>query len=263
LEEQLDLPVDVYVVEFQGQTADAAWYNLLTTIGLYGEQHPKRDVVGIGVFLRERDAPAFPRWAQGSHTPLLTAALDRFLPEWLACEPDNPYVAVFAPLMIDRDEDLRAQAPTLWRTVQTALVTPEVREVLSQVLEFWFFERFRGLTAQEIWAMLNLVTPIQETRAYQSIFAEGEATGKVKGKAEGKAEGRAEGKAEGMAEGKAEGMAEGKASVLKRLAARRFGPLPEWARRRIEVAPVAQLDGWLDGIFDAETLVALIGPEAS
>ena len=82
--------------------------------------------------------------------------------------------------------------------------------------------------------MLNLVTPIQETRAYQSIFAEGEAEGKVKGKAEGTA------------------------SVLKRLAARRFGPLPDWARRRIEAAPA-----WLDGIFDAESLVALIGPEAN
>jgi predicted transposase YdaD len=41
------------------------------------------------------------------------------------------------------------------------------------------FERFRGLTAKEIWAMLNLVTPIQETRAYQSIFAEGKAEGKA------------------------------------------------------------------------------------
>ena len=87
--------------------------------------------------------------------------------------------------------------------------------------------------------MLNLVTPIQETRAYQSIFAEGEAEGNVKGKAEGTS------------------------SALKRLAARRFGPLPDWAWRRIEAAPVAQLDAWLDGIFDAESLVALIGPEAN
>ena len=237
----------VYVVEFQGQAADSAWYNLLTKIGLYGEQHPRREVVGIGVFMRERDAPGFPRWAQGPQAPLLTAALDRFLPEWLASEPDNPYVAVFAPLMIDRDEDLRSRAPDLWRTVQTARVAPEVRDVLTQVLEFWFFERFRGLTAKEIWAMLNLVTPIQETRAYQSIFAEGEAEGKVKGKAEGRAEGKAE----------------STASVLKRLAARRFGPLPDWARRRIEAAPVAQLDAWLDGIFDAESLVALIGPETN
>ncbi|WPL19395.1 UDP-glucose 4-epimerase [Thiorhodovibrio winogradskyi] len=92
----------------------------------------------------------------------------------------------------------------------------EVRDILSQVLEFWFFERFRGLTAKEIRAMLNLVTPIQKTKAYQSIFAEGE----VKGKTEGKAE------------------------SLKRLLVRRFGPLPVWAMQRIEAAPVAQLDAW-------------------
>jgi predicted transposase YdaD len=115
----------------------------------------------------------------------------------------------------------------------------EVRDVLAQVLEFWFFERFRSLTAKEIWAMLNLVTPIQETRAYQSIFAEG--------------------KIEGKAEGKAEGNAEGKASVLKRLLTRRFGALPTWAERRIDAAPVQQLDVWLDGIFDAESVAALIG----
>ncbi len=30
----------VYVVEFQGQRSDKAWYNLLTKLGLYGEEHP-------------------------------------------------------------------------------------------------------------------------------------------------------------------------------------------------------------------------------
>ena len=109
----------------------------------------------------------------------------------------------------------------------------EVRDILSQVLEFWFFERFRGLTAKEVWAMLNLVTPIQETKAYQSIFAEG----KVEGKAEGKAE------------------------DLKRLLKRRFNALPPWAAQRIEAASIAQLDVWLDGIFDAQSLEALIGSE--
>jgi len=225
----------VYVIEFQGQAAPAAWYNLLTKIGLCGEQQPRRDVVGIGVFLRERDAPPFPSWANGAGAPVLSVSLDRFLPEWLAREPDNPFVAVFAPLMIDRDEELRDRAPALWRTVQEAPVSLEVRDVLAQVLEFWFFERFRSLTAKEIWAMLNLVTPIQETRAYQSIFAEGKI------------------------EGNAEGNAEGKASVLKRLLTRRFGALPTWAKQRIDAAPVQQLDVWLDGIFDAESVAALIG----
>jgi predicted transposase YdaD len=54
--------------------------------------------------------------------------------------------------------------------------------------------------------MLNLVTPIQETRAYQSIFAEGEA--------------------------------EGKAESLKCLLTRRFGRLPVWAEQRIDAVPV-------------------------
>jgi predicted transposase YdaD len=215
----------VYVVEFQGQAALAAWYNLLTKMGLYGEQHPERDVVGIGVFLRERDTPSCPSWAKAAGAPLLGASLDGFLPEWMVREPDNPYVAVFAPLMIDDEEELRARAPVLWRTVQEAPVSPQVREVLAEVLEYWFFERFRGRTAQEIWAMLNLVTPIQETRAYQSIFAEGEAR------------------------------------ALKRQLTHRFGDLPAWAQQRIEAASILQLDAWLDGIFDAATLEALIGPE--
>ncbi|NEX23093.1 DUF2887 domain-containing protein [Thiorhodococcus mannitoliphagus] len=151
-------------------------------------------------------------------------------------EPDNPYVAVFAPLLIEDDDALRARAPALWRRVQTAPLEPAARDVLAQVLEFWFFERFRGLTAKEIWAMLNLVTPIQETRAYQSIFAEGKAEGEAKGKAEGKA------------------------SALRRQLTRRFGALPDWVGLRIDAASIEQLDAWLDDIFDAESLVALIGP---
>lgn len=86
--------------------------------------------------------------------------------------------------------------------------------------------------------MLNLVTPIQETRAYQSIFAEGEAKGEAKGESKGKA------------------------STLKRQLMRRFGPVPAWAERRIDAAEIAQLDVWLDGIFDAANVEELIGPES-
>ena len=84
--------------------------------------------------------------------------------------------------------------------------------------------------------MLNLVTPIQETRAYQSIFAEGKVEGKV------------------------EGETEGKVSTLKRQLAHRFGAVPAWAEQRIDAAAVAQLDRWLDGIFDAANVEDLIGP---
>ncbi|MEY6434323.1 hypothetical protein ABC977_18195 [Thioalkalicoccus limnaeus] len=40
---------------------------------------------------------------------------------------------------------------------------------------------------------------------------------------------------------------------------RRFGPLPVWATQRIEAAPAAQLDAWLDGFFEAASVEELIG----
>jgi len=61
--------------------------------------------------------------------------------------------AVFAPLVIQDDAELRAYAPQLWRTVQTAPLALAAREALAQVLEFWFFERFFGLTANDQEAM--------------------------------------------------------------------------------------------------------------
>ena len=154
--------------------------------------------------------------------------MEQFLPAWLEREPDNPFVAALAPLILTRDEDLRERAPTLWRTILEAPVSPPVRDALAQILEFWFFERFKSLTAREIWTMLNVFTPLEQTRAYQSIFAEGKA--------------------------------EGKAEDLKRLLTRRFGRLPKWAAVRIDAAAIDQLDVWLDGIFDAKTLDALLGP---
>jgi len=226
-----------YVVEFQGQHLASAWYNLLTKIGLYGEQHPEREVLGIGVLLHERDQPNYPNWARHTEVPLRIVPLDRFLPEWLEREPENPFVAVFAPLVIEDDAELRALAPTVWRRVNDAPIAPESRALLSQVLEFWFIERFRDLSAKEIWAMLNALTPLEETHAYQSIYAEGRTDGITEGKAEGKSD------------------------ALERLLAHRFGPLPRWASTRIAAASIDQLDAWLDGIFDAKSLEALIGPK--
>jgi hypothetical protein len=231
----------VYVLEFQGQAAEAAWYNLLTKMGLYGERHPRRDVQGIGVFLRAAQAPRFPRRISGVDSPVRAVFLDGFLPDWLERESDNPYLAVLAPLVIGDDAELKARAPGLWQQVQDAPIAAEQRDTLTQVMLFWFLERFRDLTAREVWSMLNLLTPIEETRGYQSI--------------------KAEGKAEGMAAGMAAGKAEAKAEDLARLLTRRFGPLPEWASARVAKAPLPQLDVWLDGIFDTRTLADLLGPE--
>ena len=229
----------VYVVEFQAQPAAGAWYNLLTKVGLYGEEHSERDVHGLLIGLREEDLPRWPSRVGGPDAVATAVCLARFLPHWLAREPDNPFVAALAPLILTRDEELRDRAPRLWRAIQEAPVAPPVREALAQILACWLFERFQSLTDEEIWAMLNVFTPLEETRAYQSIFAKGEAKGEAKGKIKGKAE------------------------DLKRLLARRFGPLPKWAAARIDAAPIDQMNAWLDGIFDVPTLDALLGPPPS
>jgi hypothetical protein len=160
----------VYVVEFQAQAVPKAWYNLVTKIGFYGEEHPEQDVLGILVLLRERDAPPYPTRVGAAGALPIKVALDRVLPGWLARELENPYVAALAPLLIADEPALRARAPTLWRTVRTAAVSDEIRETLSEVLEFWLFERFRGLTAKETWAMLNLLTHRWANRSLVFVY---------------------------------------------------------------------------------------------
>lgn len=90
---------------------------------------------------------------------------------------------------------------------------------------------FDIVTAKEIWTILNQLTPLEEARAYQSIFAKGE----VKVKSES----------------------------LQRPLYRRVGSLPSWAAEGIFAMPVEQLDNWLDAVPDVENLEDLIGPAPS
>jgi len=60
--------------------------------------------------------------------------------------------------------------------------------------------------------------------------------------------------------GEAKGEVKGKADGLKRLLRRRFGVLPRWAVLRLDKAAIDQLDGWLEGIFEAQSLEDLLGP---
>ncbi|CAK0772356.1 DUF4351 domain-containing protein [Gammaproteobacteria bacterium] len=248
----------VYLVEFQGQFSEAAWYNLMVKVGLYGEAYPGRDVRGILVFLHSNLDPRHPKGIGKRKDRLFQAVyLDRFLPKWLEQEPNNPYVVVFAPLVLKAKSVLREQAPRLWETIQKAPLEPNTREILSEILAFWFFERFNTLSKQEVWAMFHSLTPLKETRAYREILAEGRAEGRAEGLAEGLVKGLVKGRTKGMAKG----LAKGKTESLKRLLTRRFGALPDWALQRIDGASLDQIDIWLDGLLDAESAASLLDGE--
>jgi len=220
----------VYLLEFQSQSSKTAWYNLMAKMGLYGEAHPERDVRGILVFLSSDLDPHYTGgFCHQENRFFRVVYLDKFLFECLEREPNNPYMAVLSTLVLPT-ELLRQQAPRLWQTIQKAPLEPDTRETLSEILSFWFFERFKSLNKEEVWKMLQVLTPLKETRAYQEIFSEG----------------------------RSEGRTEGRTESLKRLLTRRFGSLPDWAVQRIEGASIEQLDIWFDDVLDAESLSNLL-----
>ena len=93
--------------------------------------------------------------------------------------------------------------------------------------------------------MLQVLTPLEETRAYQQLVGIGIEKGKKEGKKEGQKEGRQE---------------EAR-TILRKLLARRFGKLPAWANARLKRADTAQLEVWAVAIFDAASLEELLGRE--
>ena len=80
-----------------------------------------------------------------------------------------------------------------------------------------------------------------------------------KGLTEGEARGEARGRAEGRAEGEARGKAIGEANVLRTQMEKRFGPLPGWARGRLESATTQQIETWTLAVLDARTLEDVFG----
>ena len=64
----------------------------------------------------------------------------------------------------------------------------------------------------------------------------------------------------GVQQGMQKGMQQGEATALQRLLAKRFGPLSNEAKARIESASVAQIECWFDRAIDASTLDAVFSP---
>ena len=145
---------------------------------------------------------------------------------------------MFLPLLAN-DRELAEQAPAAWRRLEN--LTEPGSKVLLDVFLSWLMERHKGRNFEEIMRMLQVLTPLEETRAYQQLVG----IGIEKGKQEGQKEGRQE---------------EARAILRKQLG-RRFGKLPAWAVARLERAETAQLEAWAEEIFDAASLEELLGRE--
>jgi predicted transposase YdaD len=76
---------------------------------------------------------------------------------------------------------------------------------------------------------------------------------------QGRVEDRMEGRVEGRMEGRVEGRMEGMAHLLESLLEKRFGPLPLWAKSRIQSASARSIETWglrLDEVASLDQLLS-------
>uniref|UniRef100_UPI003139F42F DUF4351 domain-containing protein n=1 Tax=Marinimicrobium sp. C2-29 TaxID=3139825 RepID=UPI003139F42F len=70
-------------------------------------------------------------------------------------------------------------------------------------------------------------------------------------------------KKEGLKQGLEQGRKEEAAAILTRFLTKRFGALDDETTRRIEAAPVEQIEAWSDRVLDADTLEDVFEPAGS
>ncbi|MDS4018960.1 MAG: DUF2887 domain-containing protein [Candidatus Competibacter sp.] len=241
-----------YIIEVQAQHSGDVYDRLVLELLLYRRTHPERTVYGQVIFLdASGDEPDWPWIDWLGRGPLrMPVYLDAVLAEARQRQPDHPLLAVFLPL-IASDEELAQQAPAAWRRLET--LTEPGAPALLDVFMSWLMERHKGKTYAEILAMLHVLTPLEETRAYRELVG----IGIEKGKNEGLKEGLKEGKEEGEKLGRQKEAL----TILTRLIRRRFGALPRWASARLRQADAGQLEAWAERIFDAKDLTDLLGPK--
>jgi hypothetical protein len=130
---------------------------------------------------------------------------------------------------------------------------PELMTLLwaaTRVLMGLRYKRAQVQTLIEgVQAMIFGIRGIEESWAYQDMFAKAQAEGEAKGRAEGEAKGRAEGKAEG----EARGAIEEARNALLRVGRKKLGEPDEKVLSRLsEIADLDRLHFLLECVLDAE-----------
>jgi hypothetical protein len=96
--------------------------------------------------------------------------------------PEHPLVAVFQPLLAERESDLEQRAGGFFRTIKNSKLKKVVEQALEEVFVSWLLQRLPNRTKQEIEKMLIGELPeLRETRAGQDLIEIGKEEGHVEG----------------------------------------------------------------------------------
>ena len=177
-----------YVVEFQARRDKTIYYRWISGMTMMGEKNPDRLVFGALIFLTEAADPKTEPWSSlakvgnpGFRVVYLLKELNALMPDM----PDHPAFAALAPILVDDDRELQKRAPDFYRQLKQSGLNEQRKNDLIAVLISWIGERFKDKTAREVWAMLEKLTPFEETRMYQELL-EHEKIGEKRGEARGR-----------------------------------------------------------------------------
>ncbi|MGZ8217967.1 Rpn family recombination-promoting nuclease/putative transposase [Methylomagnum sp.] len=146
--------------------------------------------------------------------------------------------------------------PKLWLIALVLAKEPQIQAIVERIqthrrqhpddgidwldlLETILVYKLPKFSREEIQAMFNFnETELKQTKFYQQVFGEGEATGEARGEAKGEARGKIKGEAD----------------MFALLLEHRFGPLSPKTRQRIVAADDATLRLWAKRLLDANSL---------
>lgn len=199
-------------------------------MGLVGERHAPRSVRGLLLFLSAAQDPRTAPWdallERDPEAPVRRAYLIEILTRLRQREPEHPLLAVFLPVLIDDEEQLRMEAPRSYCWLRESNLSETARRQCLDVFQSRLMARFKALSLEEILTMLGELTPLEETRAYREVVAKGEAIGRKEGR-----------------------QAEAKALIQRQLQ-RRFGALTAVQEDRLEGLSLEALESLGEALLD-------------
>lgn len=161
---------------------------------------------------------------------------------------ENPFaLVVMAQLQAHRFKGGEARKQAKLRLIRLMLQRGLARETIMElfrlidwmlqlpaVLELQFEHEMSQMEQENAMAYITSVERIRVARARQ--------------------EGLSEGQKEGLREGLREGQKEGALTIVRRLFAKKFGPLPSWVEEKLAQADKEQLEAWSEQFINADKI---------
>ncbi len=189
----------VYFVEFQGYPDETIYHRIIKAMAVYGETHPERPIRGMILFTKESLDPKTKPWynlTQFKDQGFKVYYFDEMLKKLEEKEMHHPLVSVFKPYLIEDQEVLKEESKKWYVALEDGVLNKRVRDIYCTVFIRWMQERFTKLTYEEIFIMLESLTPIEETISYKELVEKGKKEGKKEGEKKGEEKGRNEEKIE-------------------------------------------------------------------